>query len=263
MRRPGSIHKSLPSMQSIKTMSRTPENSAWSHIKQPSFNPRCEEWENYGGRGIMMCDEWKNDFSAFLRDVGLRPSPKHSIDRYPNNDGNYEPGNIRWATSKEQNRNKRTNFIVEYQGQRKCIRDWATEFNINSESLRHRLLSGLSMEAALTHKHWKSYSGRRKTHCKRGHPLEAPNIYVQNNGARQCIACLRAHTREYRARDAVKPLPRTHCRNGHLLAEANVSLYKRPDDGCIERRCKQCGLNRSRKHRMKSNIVNTIGESRP
>jgi hypothetical protein len=54
-----------------------------------------------------MCDRWLESFENFLTDVGCRPSPKHSLDRYPNNDGNYEPGNCRWATIKEQTENKR------------------------------------------------------------------------------------------------------------------------------------------------------------
>ena len=71
------------------------------------YNPNSKYFSYYGGRGIAVCDQWREDFQTFLRDVGLRP-PGTSIDRYPNGNGNYEPGNIRWATDKQQNLNRRS-----------------------------------------------------------------------------------------------------------------------------------------------------------
>jgi hypothetical protein len=84
-----------------------PEYRAWAQMIHRCTNPRNKNWKGYGGRGITVCPEWQNDYLAFLNHVGQRPGPKYSLDRYPNNDGNYEPGNVRWATAKEQMNNRR------------------------------------------------------------------------------------------------------------------------------------------------------------
>lgn len=70
--------------------------------KTRCFDPNNAHFDRYGGRGIAMCKEWRHDFAAFLAHVGPKPTPQHSLDRWPNNDGNYEVGNVRWATRKEQ-----------------------------------------------------------------------------------------------------------------------------------------------------------------
>ena len=85
----------------------TAEYRAWKGMKTRCTNPKEPGWKYYGGRGIRVCDRWLNSFEAFLADVGPRPSPQHSIDRYPDNDGNYEPSNVRRATQAEQSQNRR------------------------------------------------------------------------------------------------------------------------------------------------------------
>ncbi len=84
------------------------EYSAWSMAKQRCGNPRHPRFADWGGRGIRVCDEWLHDFPAFLAHIGPRPGPEFSLDRI-DNDGDYEPGNVRWATRVEQRRNRRLN----------------------------------------------------------------------------------------------------------------------------------------------------------
>ena len=87
---------------------RTAEYRCWAHMIKRCSNPKCKEWPRYGGRGIKVCDSWKN-YQNFLADMGRRPTPSHSLDRI-DVDGNYEPGNVRWATHSEQAQNRRTSI---------------------------------------------------------------------------------------------------------------------------------------------------------
>lgn len=87
-------------------MSNTPEFHAWVNAKRRCHNPRSQMYPHYGARGIEMCQEWRDSFEAFYQYVGPRPTNWHSLERI-DNDGNYEPGNVRWATKSEQSINQR------------------------------------------------------------------------------------------------------------------------------------------------------------
>lgn len=95
-------------------MTKTPEYNVWIHIIQRCYNTNNSNYHNYGGRGIIVCDRWKNSFEIFYKDMGPRLSDKHSLDRI-NNNGNYEPSNCRWTTMTEQNRNRNFNVIKNIQ----------------------------------------------------------------------------------------------------------------------------------------------------
>lgn len=84
----------------------TPEYRAWLQMRNRCYRPNHTGYKYWGGRGIVVCTRWKDSFEAFFADMGLKPSPKHSLDRI-NNDGNYEPNNCRWATPAEQVANRR------------------------------------------------------------------------------------------------------------------------------------------------------------
>lgn len=84
----------------------TPEYAAWHSMLSRCTNPNVKKYPLYGGLGIRVCDEWSHDYAAFLEHIGRRPGPEYSLDRI-NPFGNYEPGNVRWATLSTQNRNRR------------------------------------------------------------------------------------------------------------------------------------------------------------
>lgn len=84
-----------------------PLYSIWNMMKQRCYNSKHTAYPLYGGRGIRVCKRWLDSFQNFINDVGERPSLKHTIDRYPDKDGDYEPTNFRWATWHEQNLNRR------------------------------------------------------------------------------------------------------------------------------------------------------------
>ena len=87
-------------------MSYTPEYQAWENMYTRCTNPKHASYKNYGGRGIKICDRWRNSFENFYEDMGKKPSNRYSLDRI-DNDGDYEPGNCRWATFKTQIDNRR------------------------------------------------------------------------------------------------------------------------------------------------------------
>jgi hypothetical protein len=122
---------------------------AWSTIIQRCTNLNNEKYPIYGGRGIKVCKRWLK-FQNFLKDMGEPPTKHHSIDRI-NNNGDYCKSNCRWATRKQQQRNKRSNISATYNGVTQLIIDWAQEYQISYHTLRSRIYRlGWPIEKALT-----------------------------------------------------------------------------------------------------------------
>lgn len=112
-------------------------------------NPKHRAYPRYGGRGIRVCERWRSSFEAFAGDVGPRPPgvgptgrALYSLDRYPNNDGNYEPGNVRWATAEEQARGKRNVKLLTYRGRDQTLAEWVRELGLGYRLVICRLYKG-------------------------------------------------------------------------------------------------------------------------
>ena len=122
----------------------------WQHMKDRCYNHNCDSYHNYGGRGITVCDEWRNNYQNF-QEWALRNgyTDDLTIDR-SNVNGNYEPSNCRWLTQQEQSFNKRTNRTLTYKNKTQTLTEWATELNINSNTLLYRLRRGWTVERALS-----------------------------------------------------------------------------------------------------------------
>lgn len=121
----------------------TKEYRAWASMKNRCNNPNNSKYPIYGGRGIAVCERW-GEFVNFLEDMGVAPTPKHSIDRIDTN-GNYEPSNCRWATPQEQANNLRTNVVLEYGGEKMTITEWAERLATTRATIRMRLRRGWSI----------------------------------------------------------------------------------------------------------------------
>lgn len=122
----------------------------WKNMRQRCFRSSNQDYSNYGGRGITVCDEWRYSFVAF-RDWAIENGYRDdlTIDRIDVN-GNYEPANCRWITMKAQQNNMRSNHYITFGGRTQTLTQWAEELNMSPSAIRYRLKSGWAIEKALT-----------------------------------------------------------------------------------------------------------------
>lgn len=124
-----------------KNGKRTSEYVAWCNILKRCYNENDESYLWYGGKGIFVCERWKNDFATFFKDMGVKPAPKYTIERV-DNDGPYSPENCRWATWKEQNRNRKDNRLITYSGKILCLTEWAEKLGVTRDFLYAKIRYG-------------------------------------------------------------------------------------------------------------------------
>lgn len=137
-----------PAIHGTHLMSATPEYKCWAKLKARCLNPNDSSFADYGGRGILVCDRWLTGFEAFFEDMGYKPSPLHSIDRI-DVDGNYEPGNCRWATPREQAQNQRTTHYVMLHGEQMALREACRRIGAPYKSVHKRIMAGATFERAV------------------------------------------------------------------------------------------------------------------
>ena len=130
-------------------LSKRREYRAWHNMRSRCTNPNTPHWEDYGGRGIRVCERWLNSFETFFKDVGPRPTPRHSLDRIEV-DGDYEPGNVRWAVPEVQGRNKRKNRIVVIDGSEMTLAEAVERAPVPYNTVLYRIKRGWSVEDAIT-----------------------------------------------------------------------------------------------------------------
>lgn len=128
----------------------TPEYSAWTAMQQRCSNPKARAWKSHGARGISVCPRWTGPqgFERFFADMGRRPTGQHSLDRIDNN-GHYEPSNCRWATLKQQARNKRTSRVLVVDGVSATVAEWAERVGLGTSTLKERLKRGWTPSRAV------------------------------------------------------------------------------------------------------------------
>jgi hypothetical protein len=130
------------------TGNNSPTYRTWRSMRKRCLDKAHLHYDRYGGAGVTICERW-DSFENFLADMGERPEGK-TLDRYPVKDGNYEPGNCRWATKREQALNRKSTVWIEIDGQRKCIKEWAAIYGINKQVVGTRLRLGWEPVRALT-----------------------------------------------------------------------------------------------------------------
>lgn len=145
VRRPKAALPSLGTVHLSQRETRTPEGQSYRSMIARCYYPVHPAFHRYGGRGIRVCDRWLSSFADFVRDMGPRPEGT-SLDRYPNNDGNYEPGNCRWATVPTQCRNTSINRL--FNG--KTLAEWSEILGVNPSTLWERYRHGWPVSRILT-----------------------------------------------------------------------------------------------------------------
>lgn len=184
-----------------------PLYNVWHSMRQRCTNPNFRQWNDYGGRGIKFCESW-NSFHQFVSDMGPRPQG-YSLDRI-DNDGDYTPENCRWASRREQQRNRRHAVYVTVEGRKYRAIELAELAGVKTDTVIGRAKRGLTYQEVVSPEPGKNTSGlalgglangarqRAKTHCPQGHPFNEENTSYTKQGWRICKTCHRERAREAR-----------------------------------------------------------------
>jgi hypothetical protein len=173
--------------------------ATWASMKSRCNNPLNPHYKNYGERGIKVCSRW-DTYRQFESDMGPKPTPLHTLERIDVN-GDYSPENCRWATRKEQQRNRRTASYVTIEGKQYRTIELAERSGLKSDTIIGRAKAGLALDEVLSPAKRVFRQGlelggfangrrlRAMTHCKNGHAFDEANTYVTKEGWRSCRRC--------------------------------------------------------------------------
>ena len=176
----------------------------WRGMLDRCYCPTIKQYKDYGGRGISVCEQWKNSYSQWFTDMGPRPEGS-TLDRKDNN-GNYEPNNCRWATRKQQQRNQRVTRKVVIAGHTYVAADLADKAGVKTDIIMERVKRGLSLSEVLSNDRFHNLEGlklgakisaqrrREKTHCKRGHKFTPENTEWGGSTNYRWRSCKRCRT---------------------------------------------------------------------
>lgn len=154
-------------------------------------SPKADSYPRYGGRGIKVCERWLT-FALFHEDMGNRPTGT-TLGR-KDNDGDYEPDNCRWETPDQQNANKSDNVVIERDGRKQTVTQWAKELGVSRFRIYERVKKGYPPEKALSSD---TFLGRHlATHCKYGHALYPDNFYLIGKNSHACKTCAKARAKQ-------------------------------------------------------------------
>jgi hypothetical protein len=128
---------------------RTVEYRTWRGMNQRCYSKTCKDYPRYGGKGVTVCQSWRNDYRNFLADMGRRPEGMNSIDRI-DNEGNYSPDNCRWATHSQQCRNRRSSKRIKFNGKTHTLAGWSEITGIHADTIGYRIKQGWTIHDALT-----------------------------------------------------------------------------------------------------------------
>lgn len=157
----------------------SPTWRSWQSMMNRCERPHQPQYADYGAKGVRVCERWKT-FDNFLADMGHRPSGK-TLDRIDNAKG-YEPGNVRWATTKEQGSNRACVDNITYQGRTQNPEDWARELGLKPQTIRSRIARGWPLERVLTKPATRGCPGTRNSHAKLNEEL-VRQIRLESTGA--------------------------------------------------------------------------------
>lgn len=181
-----------------------PNYNVWRSMLHRCYNTKAKQYEDYRGRGITVSNEWKIDFKQFSKDMGPRPQGT-SIERKDNDKG-YSKENCKWATRKEQQRNRRVNVYVTIEGITYLAIGLSEKVGIKTDTIVERAARGLSYEEVISKEKFYNLQGFKlgaaisakkrlaRTHCKRGHPFTPENTEIREGLKYRWRSCKRCHT---------------------------------------------------------------------